>query len=163
MTPRFRSLLLVIALAASVAPGRASTSDRFEKTRAHIEALLDRHRKIEPLPVKPANPFFFAAAAPVPAETAPAKPTPEVAPATRALSGDEAILAYCVSRLRISGQVQRGGIAHLLINSATYRLGDLIPVRGTGDIVYYVRVSRLEPNEVEFAYNDVVFTVSLKG
>ena len=157
-----RSLLLVVALGTLLAPGFAATPDRFERTRAHIDALLARHRKIEPLPAKPANPFFFAAAAPAPVEAAPAKPA-EVTPATHALSGDEAILAYCVSRLRISGQVQRGGIAHLLINSATYRLGDLIPVRGTGDIVYYVRVSRLEPNEVEFGYNDVVLTVSLKG
>lgn len=160
---RFSSLLALLGLAAVTA---TAAPDRFERTKARIDALLDRHQKAEALPAKPANPFYFLPpGATLPADPGSAKPvapTEEQRPVA-ALADDDQILAYCVARLRVSGQVQRGGVAHLMINSNTYREGDLIPVRGTGETVYYVKVVRVAANEVVFGYNDSVLTIPLKS
>lgn len=166
--PRLLPLLCFLSAALGLA---AAAPERFEKTRTRMDALLDRHRKAEPLPAKPANPFLFMppaglAAGPVGGPpgiaTGPVQPpTPELTAA--ALADDDQILAYCVARLRITGQVQRGGVAHLMINSATYRAGDLIPVHGSGDAVYYIKVAKVAPTEVVFGYNDAVLTIPLKG
>ena len=138
--------------------------ERFEKTKVHLDALLDRHRKAEPLPAKPANPFLFTPPGTVAAPSGPPTgPTATVEPTAAIMSDDNQVLAYCVSRLRISGQVLRGGVSHLMINSATYREGDLIPLRGTGDIVYYIKVVRVVATEVVFGYNDAVLTIPLKS
>jgi hypothetical protein len=147
---------------ATVLSAANTPPDRIEATLEQLNQLLDRHRKAEPLPAKPANPFAFGA---ISAPALPANPTtPITTPiATSALSGDEQILAYCIARLRISGQVQRAGVRHVMINTATYREGDLVPVAGAGDTVYYVRVVRVEPGVVEFAYNEATVTVPIRG
>jgi len=136
--------------------------ERFERTKGHIERLLNHRLKPEPLPEKPANPFLFSApGATVTGVTAPVVPViPE--PAANSLADDDQILAFCVSRLKISGQVQRGGRAHLMINSNTYKEADLIPVRGSADTVYYVKIVRISPGEVVFGYNDAVLSLPLK-
>ena len=164
-------LLLLFCLPASGLCLKAASADRFERTKAHIDALLNHRLKPGELPAKPANPFAFTgpntlfAVAGVPSGTpGPVGPTVPVVPepAVNAVLDDDQILAFCVSRLRISGQVQRGDRAHLLINSATYKEGDLIPVRANAETVYYVKVVRIAPGEVIFGYNAVFVTLPLK-
>ena len=86
---------------------------------------------------------------------------PDTLPAKPVMT-DEQILAFCVTRIRIGGQVMRGERAHLLINSATYKEGDLIPVRANTETVYYVKIVRISVGEVVFGYNDVFVTLPLK-
>ena len=74
---------------------------------------------------------------------------------------DEQILAFAVARLRISGLVERSGVTHLLINSASYKESDLIPLRASGDTVYYIRLVRIADGTVTFGYNDHALTVKL--
>ncbi|HEX2862537.1 MAG TPA: hypothetical protein VHN79_12900 [Lacunisphaera sp.] len=131
-------------------------ADRFSTTRAHIDALLNHRLKPSPLSDKPANPFQFAPTRPV----GPAIPIPSQ-PEASILAGDDQILAYGVSRLRITGLVLRNGISHLLINSITYKEGDLIPVRAAGDTVYYIRVVRIADRDVTFSYNEAAMVVPL--
>ena len=143
--------------------------DRFERTKARIESLLSQRLKPDALPANPANPFLFTGTSalfavttggPAGPATPAANPLPESAVNT--VMNDEQILAFCISRIRIGGQVMRGGRAHLLINSATYKEGDLIPVRANAETVYYVKVVSIVPGEVVFGYNDVFVTVQLK-
>ncbi len=159
-----RRLLLLPLLLAGFAGPVLAAPDRFERTKAHIDALLDRRLKAVPLAAKPANPFLFALAGAV-APVGPVTPDtpPVIGPTAAVLADDDQILAYCVARLRITGQVLRGDVSLLMINANTYRVGDLVPVRGGGDTVYYVKVVRIEPNEVVFSYNDAVLTIALKG
>ena len=123
-----RCLLLFAVLPCTLSLGAAP--DRFERTRARIDALLSQRLKPDALPAKPANPFHFTGAGALFAVTnsgpvgpaGPAKPpvttTPDTAPNT--VMTDEQILAFCVTRIRIGGQVLRGERTPLLINSATY-------------------------------------------
>ncbi|HEY8993513.1 MAG TPA: hypothetical protein VIM71_02410, partial [Lacunisphaera sp.] len=114
----------------------------------------------EPLPDKPANPFQFTLPGSTVVTPGPTTPGP-VEPAPLVLADDDQILAYGVSRLRITGHVLRGGVSHLLINATTYKQSDLIPVRGAGETVYYIRVVRITDGEVTFGYNASTLTVPL--
>lgn len=154
--PRLLSrLFLAAALALTVAAAHAAP-DPFDRTRQRIGALLDHHRQPPALPEKPSNPFLFTG-------NRPAVPATPAAPVETPALDDDRILAYCVSRLRISGQVLRGGVAHVLINAATYREGDLVPVPGAGEIIYYVKVDRILPQGIAFSYNDATLTVPIRG
>jgi len=143
-----------------------ATPDRFERTKARIDNLINHRLKPDALPAKPANPFLFTGTGALfaVAGSGPANPPPVATPEpTAATSMDDAqILAFCVSKIRIGGQVMRGERAHLLINSATYKEGDLIPVRANSETVYYVKIVRIAPGEVVFGYNDVFVTLPLK-
>jgi hypothetical protein len=153
----------VIVLLALVLTGllpAQGPNDRFGGLKAKIEALLNPRLKPEPLPEKPANPFQFTlpgtpVVMPGATEPKPAQPVASV------LSDDDQILAFGVARLRITGMVLRGGVSHLLINSTTYKESDLIPVRATGDTVYYIRVGKIAENEVTFGYNAATLTIPL--
>jgi hypothetical protein len=149
-------VLLVLAFAGAI--WAQQPTDRFQTTRNRIEALLNQRLKPSPLPDKPANPFDFTQPGTqvlVPGDPIPAQIVSNV-PRT-----DDEILAYAVERLRITGLVSRGGVSHVLINSATYRDGDLIPVSGYGETVYYVRLKRISDRKVVFGYNDASADVPL--
>jgi len=181
-TPRLHSSRNLRRLAVALGAGgffilchqAVAAPDRFERTKAHVDALLNHRLKPAPLPAKPANPFLFTGTGPLfavnglPANTplgpGPSGPAATVVPdpAANAVMNDDQILAYCVARLRIGGQVLRGEVAHLLINSATYKEGDLIPVRASSEVTYYVKVIRIAPSEVIFGYNDAVVALPLK-
>ena len=133
---------------------------RFGSLRAKIEALLNPRLKPEPLPAKPANPFQFTLPGTVVLPTGPIDSGP-TRPLPTALTDDDQILAYGVARLRITGQVLRGGVSHLLINSVTYKESDLIPVHAAGDTVYYIRIVRIGDGEVTFGYNSASLIVPL--
>jgi hypothetical protein len=159
-TSRLLALLLLTGLFTGL-----PAADRFDRTKAHIDALLSHRLKPEALPAKPANPFLFSA----PGSTLIATPggigpvTPVIPePTANTLADDDQILAFCVSRLRITGQVQRGGRTLLLINSNAYSESDLVPVRSSADVVYYVKIVRIAPGEVVFGYNEVVLSLPLK-
>lgn len=149
-------LLLFVSVAAVRLPAQPG-ADRFAGLKAKIEALLSPRLNPAPLPEKPANPFQFIVTG-LPIETPPETTTTQPIPTTL---DDEQILAYAVTRLRISGLVQRGGVTHLLINSASYKEADLVPLRASGDTVYYIRLVRISDGEVTFGYNDFTLTVKL--
>ena len=159
-----RCLAVALCVGGSSVLCYGAAADRFDRTKAHIDALLNRRLKPEALPEKPANPFLYSApgasilATPGGGPVAPVIPEPTA----NSLVDDDQILAFCVSRLRISGQVLRGGRAHLMINSNTYVEADLIPVRGNAETVYYVKIVRITPSEVVFGYNNAVFSLPLK-
>jgi hypothetical protein len=162
-------ILLSFCLLSSVLCLEAAP-DRFDRTKARIDALLNPRLKPDALPAKPANPFLFtgtgalfavASGGPTVPAKAPVAVTPDTP--TNTVMTDDQILAFCVSRIRIGGQVMRGERTHLLINSATYKDGDLIPVRANAETVYYVKIVRIAPGEVVFGYNDVFVTLPLKS
>lgn len=150
--------LVLCALMLPVVGPAQPGADRFGDLKTKIEALLNARLQPAPLPEKPANPFVsLLPALPVPlTPEAPVETTP--IPATL---DDDQVLAYAVVRLRISGLVQRAGVTHLLINSASYREADLIPLRAAGDTVYYIRLVRISETEVTFGYNQSSLTVKL--
>lgn len=157
---KFATIILFALVLTGLLPAQGP-SDRFGSLKAKIEALLDPRLKPDPLPANPANPFQFTPpGSTVVVMPGPVNPTP-VEPEPNTLTDDEQILAYAVTRLRITGLVQRSGISHLLINSVTYKEADLIPVRGTGDTMYYIRVVRIADHEVTFGYNAVALVVPL--
>jgi hypothetical protein len=133
-------------------------ADRFGDLKAKIATLLSPRLQPTALPEKPTNPFtVLMSAAPVSVTTEiPVEPVP--IPTTL---DDDQILAFAVARLRISGLVQRGGVTHLLINSASYKEADLVPLRAGGDTVYYIRLVLIGDSEVTFGYNQSTLTVKL--
>ena len=148
-------LLLVISALAGRLPAQPG-ADRFAGLKGKIDTLLSPRLDPAPLPDKPANPFqFILTGLPVDIpDTIATQPMPTTL-------SDEQILAYAVARLRISGLVERSGVTHLLINSASYKEADLIPLRASGDTVYYIRLVRIANGEVTFGYNDHALTVKL--
>ncbi|MDQ5977684.1 MAG: hypothetical protein QG602_656 [Verrucomicrobiota bacterium] len=153
----FFPLLLCALLLPVVGPAQPG-ADRFGDLKAKIEALLNARLQPAPLPEKPANPFVSLLPS-LPVAVTPETPL-ETTPIPTTLDDDQ-VLTYAVSRLRISGLVQRAGVTHLLINSASYREADLIPLRASGDTVYYIRLVRIADTEVTFGYNQSSLTVKL--
>ena len=148
-------LLLFVSVLAVRLPAQPAAA-RIAGLKTKIETLLRPRLDPAPLPDKPANPFqFIVTGLPVDIpDTIATQPMPTTL-------SDEQILAYAVARLRISGLVQRGGVTHLLINSASYKEADLVPLRASGDTVYYIRLVRIADGEVTFGYNDHALTVKL--
>ncbi len=138
-------------------PAQGGT-DRFGDLKAKIEALLAPRLNPPALPDRPANPFVSTlpglAVAPNPETPIETQPIPTTL-------DDDQILAYAVARLRISGLVHRGGVTHLLINASSYKESDLVPLRASGDTVYYIRVVRIGDTEVTFGYNQSSLSVKL--
>lgn len=149
-------LLLLFVSALAVRLPAQPAADRFAGLKAKIETLLNPRLNPAPLSDKPANPFqFIVTGLPVDIpDTVATQPMPTTL-------SDEQILAYAVARLRISGLVERGGVTHLLINSASYKEADLIPLRAGGDTVYYIRLVRIADGAVTFGYNDHALTIKL--
>jgi len=153
---KFAAITLLALVLTGLVQAQPS-SDRFSSLKGKIDALLSPRLKPGTLPEKPANPFQFT----LPGSTiVPVAPDP-VKPMPTALTDDDQILAFGVARLRISGLVLRGGVSHLLINSATYKESDLIPVRASGDTVYYIRLVRISEGEATFGYNNTTLVVPL--
>jgi hypothetical protein len=154
-----RSLTLsLFALACVGLLSAQQPGDRFTTTRTKIESLLNQRLKATALPESPANPFQFTA--PGSALLAPIDPNPNQ-PESDLLTTDDQILAFSVARLRVSGLVWRNNVFHVLINANTYKEGDLIPVRGAGEAVYYIRLMRISERDVTFRYNDTSVSVLL--
>ncbi len=156
---KIAAIVLWSLAGASLVLGEAPV-DRFAGLKPKIEQLLNQRLHPETLPPKPANPFQFSL--PANERLTPSDPLPTLPlPTQNVQLDDDQILSFCVSRLRISGQVLRNGINMLLINSATYRDGDLVPVRASGDTVYYVRIVQIRDSEVVLAYNEARVNVRL--
>lgn len=148
----------LLALASIGLLSAQQPADRFAATRSKIESLLNQRLKATDLPESPANPFQFIP--PGSATLAPVDQTPNQ-PESDLLTTDDQILAFSVSRLRVTGLVLRNNLFHVLINANTYKEGDLIPVRGPGEAVYYIRLMRISERDVTFRYNDTSVSVPL--
>lgn len=155
------TLLLTLSLTTLLPVGsraQAPSSDRFDRTKQRVDALLQQRRTPDVLPAKLANPFSYI----VPGIVSPIPVVTNPLPTSSKFGDDTQILAYCVSRFRLGGEVLLGGTLHLQINSATYKEGDLIPVPGNGDTVYYIKVVKINRADIVFGYNDAVLTLPYK-
>jgi len=162
-------LLLLLAAAAAApavkAPAYEKAADRFERTKARIEALLKSRLKPTPLPATLPNPFevpggLAAAAANDHDDSAnPAEPKP-VTPLLPPGSNSE-ILAAFAAQLKISGTAEFNGQIHLIINRVPYKEGDLIPVTNQNGITR-LRLTRVSLSELTLGLNEATQTLKVK-
>lgn len=165
-------LLFSAPVLTAQAPAAAATpkaSDRFLRTKAHIDALLKQRLNPVPLPAVLPNPFQASSGAPanpiaggpgtvlLPPDQLVTPPEPE-----KPLTDDDEILAHYAATLKITGQMMVSGLPHLIINSSPYKEGGTILVRGNNDAQYYLKVIRIAPNELTLGYNNAVLTLPLK-
>ncbi len=163
-------LLLLLAGAAVFRAAPNVPTDRFDRTKSRIEALLGRRLHPVALPDKAPNPFFYVGPPPEtrtqlfevatePNHPAPPKTEPSGVPTT----GDEDVLAYFSAMIKVTGQLQVNGQPLLIINQAPYKEGDLLQMHGKDGITYYLRVIKISPNEVTLGYNDAIRAVPYKN
>lgn len=158
----------VLTVAAAPATGPAAIAapkivDRFVRTKAHIDALLDHRVKPEPLPAVPPNPFQLAGATTAATNGGEAT-VPDVPPVgeTPPLTGDVETLARYVATLKLGGLIELNGRVQLMLNQVPRKEGDLIVVHEKDDVVY-LQVIRLTPRELTLGYKDAVQVIPLKG
>jgi hypothetical protein len=169
---RFRLLATVLFFATASLTGMSAdattkAAQSFERTRRRIDVLLKHRLNPEPLPAIMPNPFFVveeappagAAAAPDAAPDPAAKPVP--APDFIQPGSDEEALARYVPMFRITGKVLLNGQEQLIINSAPYKEGDLIPIPNTHPALY-IRLIRIAPGEATFGLNNAVQVLKFK-
>lgn len=150
--------LLLITQLALLLPVSLHAVDRFDRTKARIDALLARRLQPEPLPSAIANPFLFSGSIPDDSEST----TTSTIKTVVLLSGDDEILAHYATTLKISGQMMIGGQAHLIINATPYKEGGQILVRDKGD-TYYLKVLHIAPNLLTLGLNDATIDVPFKN
>jgi len=149
--------LLLAAAVASGAPAsaRAKSADQFARTKAHIEALLKHRLNPEPLPANLPNPFQApggTAVVDAPRSGPPGNdPPPPV-------NSDSETLVRLAAALKITGRVKLNDQVHLIINQATYKEGDRIPIYGKSDVTY-LQVIRIAPGELTLGLNEAMETV----
>lgn len=156
-----------VLAAPAAAPAAPKAADRFERTKNHIDALLQQRLKPVPLPAVLPNPFQVSSTTPaINLNDSPSAPNQVVTPPPepeKPLTDDDEILAYYAATLKISGQMMVGGLPHLIINSSPYKEGGLIQVKGKDDTVYYLKVIKIAPNELTLGYNAVQLTLPLNN
>lgn len=155
----------VLAAPAAVPAIAPKATDRFERTKEHIDALLKQRLKPVPLPAVLPNPFQSSGTVPTgPGSGGLSSPDQVVVPVEpeKPLTDDDEILAHYAAALKISGQMMVNGLPHLIINSSPYKEGGNILVKGRDDTVYYLKVIRIAPDELTLGYNAAVFTLPLK-
>ena len=169
----FATGLLLSALMAPAAPtpgvpAPKKTTDRFERTKEHIDALLKNRLKPEPLPANLPNPFFLTEVASRPPGGAPdhaAEPagheTP--VPADAAPPGSDAeFLAFYAATLKISGTVLLNGRPQLVINQSSYKEGDIIVLHNKETNIY-LKILHIAPGELTLGYNGGEQTLKFKN
>jgi hypothetical protein len=158
-----RRLLLAATALAALAPAHGA-ADRFTRTKAQIDALLARRITPVPLPPQLPNPFQVTAETPRDAVRG-GEPEPPRKPPVEAdtpPTDDAGILAYYAQRLRITGQVELNGRAHLIINQSPYKEGDLVLLHDR-DTILYLRVEKIAPTELVLSYNTATISLPLKN
>ena len=167
-----RSLALTFALLGLMGPARAAepartenattlalkkVTERYALTRIRIDTLIGPRLNPPPLADSLPNPFYTALALP-PTETPP--PVEDIGPSAPDSSDADTLASYAAS-LKISGGMEINGQALLTINSALYKVGDVIPV-GTKSRQIYLQVLRITPTELTLGLNEVQLAVPLK-
>ncbi|MBI2516225.1 MAG: hypothetical protein HYV95_04855 [Opitutae bacterium] len=133
------------------APAKSAVAG-FERTKARITELLGPRQKAVPLPAVLPNPFSVTAApAPDPGSNTPAGPP--AAPVD--------LLTRLAQSFRIGGVIQRGDKPSLIINSAAYREGDILPIR-EGETVHRVRIKQITSTHVTFELDGDETTLPLR-
>jgi hypothetical protein len=160
------SAATVLAAPASGVPAPKKSTDRFERTKEHIDALLKNRLKPEPLPAVLPNPFQLAEAAPTNTSPTPGnEPTGHeaVVPVEAAPPGSDAeFLALYAATLKISGTVLLNGRLQLIINQSSYKEGDVIVLHNKETNIY-LKIVHIVPGELTLGYNGVEQTVKFKG
>lgn len=136
---------------------------RFAQIRERIDALFHYRNDPPPPPDPRFNPFRLAGTAPPApvAATPPVRPggTPEPKPAANlGASNSLGILQQAVATLKVSGVFEIGGRSHLVINSRTYKEGDVLQTQVLGEAVY-LRVREIGKRSVSLVLNDAEMTL----
>jgi hypothetical protein len=170
--PRLRLLVLTVLLLGLTGAVRAADpaktenattlalkkiTERYALTRLRIDTLIGSRLNPPALAANLPNPFYAAPALP-PAETT--APVEDIVP-TAPDSSDADTLARYAAALKISGGMVINGQPLLTINSALYKVGDVIPV-GTKSKQVYLQVLRITPTELTLGLNEVQQVVTLK-
>ena len=169
MNHRLRFLLFAAVLPGLVAALPAA--DRFDRTKARIDALLARRLHPPPAPDKLANPFTLVGTGPVGYNSRGAlfAVTPEPAHTAKVdaagvpLTGDDDVLTYFSGMLKINGQVQVYGQPLLIINQSPYKEGDLVQMHAKDGVTYFLRVIKISPTDVTIGYNEATHTIPLRN
>ena len=160
------SAATALAAPAPGAPAPKKSTDRFERTKEHIDALLKNRLKPDPLPSILPNPFQLAEEAPVNTSHTPGdEPAGHeaVVPVDAAPPGSDAeFLALYAATLKISGMVQLNGRLQLIINQSSYKEGDFIVLRNKETNIF-LKVVHIVPGELTLGYNGVEQTVKFKS
>jgi len=128
----------------------------FQRTKSRIDTLLGARLKPEPLPDPLPNPFQLAEVAPAPGADKTPKPVENLP-----VSTDSEMLLYYGASLRISGTVRTDGETHLVINSAPYKVGDILTIK-TKDSTAKLRILGIAPGELTLGLNDAVQVIKFK-
>lgn len=168
-----RSLALTIALLGLMGPARAAepaktenattlalkkVTERYALTKIRIDTLIGPRLNPPPLADSLPNPFYTAPALPPTENTPP--PVEDIGPTAPDSSDADTLASYAAS-LKISGGMEINGQALLTINSALYKVGDVIPVKWKSRQVY-LQVLRITPTELTLGLNEVQLVVPLK-
>jgi hypothetical protein len=132
-------------------PAPPAISPRFLHVREKINTLF-QHRNAPPRPLDPlGNPFrppgALVVANPIADGPAPSQP-----------SNDLSLLQEAAAALKVSGTVEKDGQPHLVINARSYKKGDVVPSRASGQAVY-LRVREITRRSVTFELNDTEMTL----
>lgn len=161
MNPMLRRLFILLSglLAATLtfgAPIKGVTkapASSFERTKARITELLGLRQNPVPLPAVLANPF---------SSTASSTPTSDAGPGTPATPPEPvSLLTRLAQALKISGTIQLGGKPSLIINSAAYGEGDVVPFR-EGETVHRLRIKQITNTHVTFELDGEETTIPLR-
>jgi hypothetical protein len=133
---------------------------RFKEVEDRIAVLFQNRN--EPKPDLSANPFRSPGnvPAPVPASApgeAGAKPA-EIVDTGPGPGASLALLQQGAATLRVTGNFEIGGQAHLVINSRPYKEGDVVQTQVQGETIY-LRVKEISRRSVTLALNDAEMTL----
>lgn len=154
-----------VAASAPAGPALKKAVDRFDRTKARIDALLRNRLQPEPLPASLPNPFLLTEAFsltevsrtpgdPPDHGAEPAGPETKTPVEAAPPGSDAELLAFYATTLKISGTVQVNGRLQLVINQSSYKEGDLILLHKK-DATIYLKVVRIAPGELTLGYNGV--------
>ena len=131
---------------------------RYARTEEHIEVLVGRRLKPEPLPTSMPNPFYRGVE---PTElAAQAEPTPEAVPEAPDIT-DADTLARIAPTLRFSGYVIRNQQPYVAINSIVCKVGDVVPIPGPAATIF-IQVRAITSSQITVGLNDAEISIPLK-
>lgn len=138
-------------------PGKGRLTDR-------IDALLRPRLQPAALPLVLPNPFTVVRGSAEREDPATTSATSASTIATNVDSTpltDTELLERAISRLRIGGIVEVGGITKIILNATPYREGEGLTFEDKGKTLY-LQVLRLTPTDLTLGYNDASQVVRLK-
>ena len=149
----------VTPLAAAKAPVNPALSPRFLQVRERVDALFRYRNGMSPPPDPRLNPFRPPGSAPAAAPSPASKPDPLAGGSIPApLSSDLELLQQAVATLKVSGVLETAGRSHLVINTKSYKIGEVVQTKVKGESVF-LRVRNISRNSVTLGLNGAEMTL----